>query len=159
MLQMTNSIMDRGLRLLGVTTFLIALGACGHSFEPPNRGERIARAEGVFSPTLFDSVTWESEAVRALEGNEVYAAKCRRCHGTLGAGATDYGSAQRLDVPSLVQAEWAYADDFESVRRRIFVGHEEGMPSGGLGLLTPREIDGVAYYVFAQLRADVLQQD
>lgn len=140
-------------------TLLIVLAACGHHFEPPDRGERIARAEAAFSSRLFDSVTWESDAARALEGNEVYAARCRRCHGTLGDGATDYAEARGLDVPSLVHSEWAYTDDLESLRRRIFVGHEDGMPSGGLGALSPREMDGAAYYVLAQLRPDVLQQD
>lgn len=138
---------------------VIALGGCGHHFEPPDRGERIARAEAIFSSDLFDSVAWESDAVRASEGNEVYAARCRRCHGTMGAGGTDYAEARGLDVPSLVHSDWTYDQDVESLRRRIFVGHESGMPSGGLGALSPREIDGAAYYVLALLRPDALGQD
>jgi cytochrome c len=151
--------MHEGLRLLGATTLLMALGACGHHFEPPDRGERISRAEAIFSSDLFDSVTWESGELRAWEGNEVYATRCRRCHGALGAGATDYAQARGLHVPSLVHSDWAYTEDLGSLRRQIFVGHENGMPSGGLGTLSPREIDGVAFYVLAQLRPDALQQD
>ncbi len=151
--------MHEGLRLLGVTTLLMALGACGHHFEPPDRGERVSRAEALYSSDLFDSVTWEGDAQRAFQGNEVYASWCRRCHGTLGAGATDYAQARGLHVPSLVHSEWAYTEDLGSLRRRIFVGHENGMPSEGLGALSPREIDAVAFYVLAQLRPDALQQD
>ena len=41
----------------------------------------------------------------------------------------------------------------------FFVGHENGMPTYGVAGLTPREIDGAAYYVLAQLRPEILQQD
>ena len=153
--------MDRMLRLLAPTAFLLALGACGHHFEPPDpdQSERVGQAEVIYSAALFDTVTWNSDAGRALEGNGVYAARCRRCHGSLGSGATDYAEERGLDVPSLVESEWHLKDDLDSVRRYVFVGHQGGMPSWGLAGLSLREIDGAAYYVLAQLRPDVLEMD
>ncbi len=153
--------MHRTIRLLAPTAFVLALGACGHHFEPPDpdQSERVASAELVYSAALFDTVTWNSDADRALGGNGIYAARCRRCHGSLGSGATDYAEARGLDVPSLVEVEWEFTDDLDSVRRQVFVGHEGGMPSWGLAGLSLREIDGAAYYVITQLRSDVLGMD
>jgi mono/diheme cytochrome c family protein len=156
-----NIIMNRTLRILGLATFLMAIGACGHHFEPPDpdQSERMARAEAMYSADLFDTLTWDSDVARALEGNGVYAARCRRCHGTVGSGATDYTKERGLDVPSLVESAWDFTDDLDSIRRYVFVGHEGGMPSWGLAGLSVREIDGAAYYVMAQLRSDVLEMD
>ncbi len=156
---MTHFLMNRELRLLGATAFLLALGACGHDFEPPDRADHLALAEALYSAVLFDTLTWKSDYTRAMDGNGVYVDKCRRCHGTLGSGATEYAEARGLDVPSLVELEWKFTGGLESVRHYIFVGHEGGMPTWGLAGLTPREIDGAAFYLLSQLRPEVLQQD
>lgn len=131
--------------------------ACGgHEFEPPSEEERIAEAEGVYSPALFDSVSWPDPDRRLFTGNEVYAAHCRRCHGTLGRGDTDYAQSRNLDVPSIVEPNWAFGDSMEAVRREIFVGHTEGMPTWGVAGITSREIDAAAYYILTVLRPEVL---
>jgi hypothetical protein len=150
---------NRELRLLGSVALLLALVACGHPFEPPDRADRVADAEARYSAEMFDTLTWSSDDDRALAGNSVYVDKCRKCHGTLGAGDTEYAQDRGLDVPSLVQLDWGFPGGLESVRRHIFVGHENGMPTLGVAGLTPREIDGAAYYVIAQLRPEILQQD
>jgi mono/diheme cytochrome c family protein len=138
-----------------ILTFVLVTTACGHEFEPPDRGERIRQAESTYSPSLFDTVTWAEGEDRNGLGNEIYAEKCRRCHGPLGRGDTDYAREQGLAIPSLVEPEWAHMA-MDSLRKTIYVGHEEGMPIYGDGGITPREIDAVASYVLNVLRPDVL---
>lgn len=138
-------------------SLVLVLGGCGgHEFEPPDRSERIREAEAAYSPSLFDSVTWASDSVRAFDGNTVYAEKCGRCHGPLGRGNTDYARERGLHIPSLVEHEWDLAN-LDTLRHVIFVGHEEGMPIYGAGGITPREIDGAAYYILNVLRPDAEQ--
>lgn len=133
---------------------VVLTSACEkHEFEPPDREGRVASADSLYSAVLFDTVQWESAEVRRRQGNAVYAGDCRRCHGTLGRGDTDYAREQGLDVPSLVGEDFAY-ETVDEVRRRIFVGHAEGMPNFGVGGLTPREIDAVATYVLQVLRPE-----
>jgi mono/diheme cytochrome c family protein len=136
---------------------LLGLAACGgQDFEPPDRTVQVAEADALLGPAAFDTVLWASDEVRASEGNLVYAAKCRVCHGSLGAAGSEYARERGLDVPSLVQPEWRYAASLDSVRHRIFVGHPAGMPTFGVAGITLREIDGVAYYVLYHLRPEVL---
>ena len=59
-------------------------------------------------------------------------------------------------MPSLVEPEWAYANDMDAIRHRIFTGHPDGMPTWGVAGLTVREIDAVAYYIEALLRPDAV---
>jgi len=150
--------MTRG---IGVALFAVACvtTACGgHDFEPPDRAERVERAAAAYSPTLFDSISWADSSTELTEGNIVYAEECRRCHGPLGQGGTDYARERGLTVPSLVVPDWPLADP-DSLRRRIYVGHESGMPVYGDGNLTPRQIDATAAYILRTLRPDVLEQD
>jgi len=142
-----------------IGTALMAVSCGKHEFEPPDRGERVGEAEGVYSPAIFDTVAWASPEERSLGGNEIYAAKCRQCHGTLGLGGTEYALERGLDVPSLVRPDWPYAASLDSVRHRIFVGHPDGMPTFGIAGISPREIDGAAYYILFSLRLDVLGAD
>jgi len=142
----------RGALLLGGLT----IAACGHDFEPPDRHARVLEAEAQYSAAAFDTLRWESDSARAFEGNEVYAAKCRRCHGPLGRGETEYARERGLTIPSLVEADWPYASDLDSLRHKIFIGHEEGMPIYGVAGISLREIDSSAFYVLNELRPDVI---
>lgn len=135
----------------------LAGGCQEHEFEPPDRAERVQQAETLFTAAEFDTIEWASGEARLLAGNGVYSARCRQCHGALGRGGTDYALERNLDVPSLVEPEWAYAGDLHGVRRRIFTGHPAGMPTWGQAGLTLREIDATAFYILESLRPDVLE--
>lgn len=135
----------------------VGLTACQkHEFEPPDREAQVEEAAAEYSPAVFDTVTWASDSIRALEGNVVFSTYCRKCHGPLGEGGTDYALERDLQVPSLVMEEWRYADAPDSVRARIFVGHARGMPTWGVAGISPREIDAVAWYLLEVLRPEVL---
>jgi mono/diheme cytochrome c family protein len=132
----------------------LLLAACEkHEYEPPDRAARVAAADSLLTPETFDTVTWETAEQRAFEGNNVYAARCRSCHGYLGEGDTEYARENELAVPSLVRPDWPY-EDVATVRRIIFTGHPAGMPTWGVAGITPREIDAVAYYVMELLRPE-----
>lgn len=127
-----------------------------YEFDPPSREEQVESAERIYTHALFDSISWENTEQRNLIGNAIYAARCRRCHGTLGRGETEYARERDLEVPSLVEPEWRFAGDVEAARRAVFTGHPMGMPTWGVAGLTPREIDAATHYVVHQLRVDVL---
>lgn len=134
----------------------VAAGCEKPEFEPPSREERVAEAETLLTPETFDTLAWNDAAARVAAGNAVYAEKCRRCHGFLGGGDTEFARQQGLDVPSLVAPDWEYAGDLDAVRHRIFVGHPGGMPTWGVAGITSREIDAAAFYILEQLRPEVL---
>lgn len=138
---------------LAVALLLVACGE--HKFEPPERDEQVAAADSLYSPAAFDTIAWADEAERMQAGNTVYATECRECHGTMGAGDTDYDRAHSLHPPSLVRPAWGFGDSIAAVRRRVFAGHA-GMPTWGVAGITPREIDAVAYYLVRGLRPEVL---
>lgn len=141
---------------LGLFVMLaIALTACKHEFEPPDRAQQVRDAEEAFSDQLFDSVAWASQDARVQEGNAIYAEFCRRCHGQLGRGQTAYALERRLEVPSLVEPDWDL-DDLAELRHAVFVGHETGMPGFGRRRLTPLQMDAVAGYILDVLRPEVL---
>jgi mono/diheme cytochrome c family protein len=143
--------------LAALCATVITLAACEEKrFDPPDRDARVAQADSLYSRALFDTVTWASQQERLFMGNDVFAAYCRRCHGPMGEGDTPYAQERGLDVPSLVEPDWEYATDIDSVRRRIFTGHSAGMPTWGVAGIPPREIDAVAAYILEQLRPDVL---
>jgi len=146
--------MKRALPFVLSAVVLVAT-ACGHDFEPPDRGERIRQAGLTYSPALFDTVTWAEGEDRNVMGNEIFAGKCRKCHGPMGLGDTDYARERGLVIPSLVDPEWAFSS-MDSLHKTIYVGHEGGMPVYGNGGITPREIDAVASYIANVLRPDVL---
>ena len=105
---------------------------------------------------MWDTIAWQSEEQRALAGNEVFAARCRNCHGPLGRGGTEYAASRGVDVPSLVEPEWRMAGRPDSVRHRVFVGHVAGMPTWGVAGITQRDIDAVSFYLLESLRPEVL---
>lgn len=135
---------------------LILFGCKKKEFHPPDREAQVEAADSLLTAATFDSIQWQNEDARAISGNVVYSAKCRNCHGPLGSGQTEYAAQRELDVPSLVEPEWPLADSLDAVRRRIFIGHARGMPTWGVAGITPREIDGVAFYVLEVLRPDVV---
>ncbi len=139
-----------------IATILVA-ASCGHEFEPPDREARVAEAAERFAAVSFDTVTWESDDERALVGNEFYAARCRDCHGTLGRGATPYAAERDLEVPSLVEGEWRFANRPDSVRFQVYVGHAAGMPNWGVANATLRQIDAVTFYILERLRPEILE--
>jgi mono/diheme cytochrome c family protein len=145
---------------LALLTVVVAIAsACGHEFEPPDREARVADAAERFQSARFDTITWADERTRELEGNGLYAAKCRNCHGTLGEGGTPYAVERGLSVPSLVQADWRYASYPDSVLFHVFVGHAAGMPSWGVSQITLREMDAVTFYIMERLRPEVLGEE
>ncbi len=134
----------------------LALGCADKEFPPPDRAAQIAEAEEAFTLALFDTVTWESDEIRGLDGNVVYATHCRNCHGTLGEGDTEYARSRQLEVPSLVEPGWRWASWPDSVVARIYAGEVHGMPTFGVAGLTPREMDAVTYYLMQVLRPEVI---
>ena len=87
-------------RALLALVLAVALGCSEQEFQPPDRETQIGEAGAAFDLAAFDTLTWTSDSVRSLEGNVVWAARCRNCHGQLGDGATPYGEERGLDVPS-----------------------------------------------------------
>ena len=133
---------------------------CGEKeFDPPPEADRVGSAEAQFDAAAFDTLTWTSRDTMLLEGAATWAATCRDCHGSMGRGDTEYARSRNLDVPSLVTAEWPYADNLPAVRLLIFSGHTGGMPTHGIAGITVREIDAVARYLLEQLRPEILDAD
>lgn len=148
----------RGAGVLLGAVLLVAAGACTeHHFEPPDRETQVTLASAEFSMALFDTIAWESDEVRALDGNVVYASYCRNCHGQLGAGGTEYAEGRDLEVPSLVEPDWPMAPFRDSVLHRIYAGHAQGMPTWGVAGISPREMDAVTHYLLTVLRPEVIE--
>lgn len=136
---------------------LLASSACEKpKFEPPDREEQIVEAAASYAEARFDTIAWPTDSIRALEGNVAYSTYCRNCHGSLGEGGTEYAAQRDLEVPSLVAEDWRFEAQPDSVRRTIFVGHVEGMPTWGVAGLTLREIDAVSFYLLDVLRPELL---
>lgn len=148
---------SRAVGALAASLALVLVGACSEKkFDPPDRGTQVAQADSAFSMTLFDSIDWPSDTVRSFDGNVVYSTYCRNCHGPLGAGETEYARNRQLEVPSLVEPEWRFADSRDSILHRIFVGHASGMPTWGVAGITLREMDAVTFYLTEVLRPEVV---
>ena len=146
--------------VLAVATAVVA--SCGggeHEYEPPDRSRQIAAAESTLARVDFDTIRWRSDSLRLYTGNELYAAECRQCHGYLGRGDTEYARRRDLQVPSLVERDWRLAQDPDSIRRIVYVGHVGGMPSWGAWRLSPRAIDAITFYLLHQLRPEVLGEE
>ena len=149
----------RGVLLcLFIPGLALSMAACQEkTFAPPDRTRQVAQADSIFGTMTFDTITWDSDEARGTAGNAVFSAKCRNCHGPLGRGATEYAAERSLDVPSLVEPGWGFADDLPGIRRRVFGGHEDGMPTWGVAGISLREIDAAAYYLIEVLRPEVLE--
>jgi mono/diheme cytochrome c family protein len=140
--------------LLIMAASVVVTGCEEHGYEPPDRTVHVAKADSAYDEVRFDTLSWSSAAERIAAGNLVYADECRRCHGPTGEGGTEYAVSRQLDVPSLVAPDWEYGDDLDAVRRRVYTGHPDGMPTWGVGRLTERQVDAVAYYLVEQLRKE-----
>lgn len=135
---------------------LVGIGCGEHEFEPPDRAAQVESAGQGFSMALYDSVAWVSDSARSIDGNIVWSSECRTCHGPLGRGQTSYAAQRGLEVPSLVEPDWRYANQRDSVLFRIHAGHAGGMPTWSVAGISPREIDAVAYYLLDVLRPEVI---
>ncbi|UCC26253.1 MAG: c-type cytochrome [Gemmatimonadales bacterium] len=136
------------------------LGGCApHEFEPPDREQQVVRADAEFSLALFDTITWTGDRQRELEGNVVYSSYCRNCHGPLGRGGTEYAANRDLEVPSVVEPDWRFAEARDSILHQIFVGHAAGMPTWGVAGISIREMDAVTFYLQEILRPEILGED
>lgn len=151
----TSGDRQRALSALLVASALAAGGCEQHEFRPPDRTVQEAEAQAQFEPAAFDTIEWDSPEARVQVGNIVFAAHCRKCHGVLGRGATEYAQQEDLDVPSLVEPDWPLAGEPMGVRRRIYTGHQE-MPTWGVAGISLREIDAVTAYILVQLRPEVI---
>lgn len=111
------------------------------------RADSVAVAEDLYDEAAFDSIAWSSDTERFMRGEDVWNFSCGDCHGWEGRGDGPVATRHGYDVPDFTSAGRGYAADLDSLRHRVFVGHETEMPSWGLYGLTPRDIDAVAYYI------------
>jgi len=151
------AVTGRRAHALALAAACAGIAGCGHDFEPPDRRVRVEHADAAYTTALFDSITWSGPDERSQVGNTVYAERCRRCHGPLGRGGTEYDRVRGLEVPSLVEPDWDL-DEVDDLRHKLFIGHESGMPVFGEGLLSPREIDATAAYILLTLRPELQGQ-
>lgn len=118
------------------------------------RADSVAQAMAMYDPTVFDTLTWESDNARWERGGVVWAFTCQRCHGADGTGNGPDPVEFDFTVPDVTAADWQFADDLPAIRERIFVGHETEMPSMGLIGLPYSDVDAAAHYVNDLLRAN-----
>ena len=139
----------------------IGLVACEAAEEGPSpeelaaaaRADSLTMAQEAFDPETFDTVTWESPQARVDRGAVVYRYSCVGCHGDTGeAEAAVVFRGDTLNPPSLIQEEWALAEDDAGLQSAIFTGTAEGMPHFGMAGLGARDIDAVIGYIQLALR-------
>lgn len=146
-----------GLLLALLLPAAVLAGGCEgeKEFEPPDRGQQVSEAQQAYPAAVFDTLSWPSDSVRVVRGNEVFAAECRKCHGYDGRGGTDYTREHDIGAPSLVDSVGRDAEGLDAVRRRIYAGHASGMPTFGAYKLEPRQVDAAAAYVVRVLRPEM----
>lgn len=149
-----------------LTTGLLLFAACGGEGEDQQmtpaqrdsvvqaaRQDTVELAIAAYDPAAFDTVQWESWQQRVERGGTVWRWSCAKCHGPEGEGDGEMAREYGFDVPSLVADDWHYAGEPDSIRRRIYVGHQTEMPSWGLYGLTYRDIDATVEYILEELRS------
>lgn len=139
------------------------LCACGGGEEQPEvsreealraaRADSVARAEEMYDPTVFDTLTWESDNARWERGGVVWTFTCQRCHGADGMGQGEDAVNFSIEVPDLTAPDWPLGGNLPEIRRRIFTGHDSEMPSMGLIGLSYPDVDAVAHYIDDLLQA------
>lgn len=116
------------------------------------RADSVRMAEALYDASHFDTIQWESEEALLSRGRTVWTYSCQKCHGSDGRGGGEFAVQAALEPPDLTASEWPHAGDLATIRRRIFVGHEKGMPNWGLHGLKYRDIDAVATYIDQVIR-------
>lgn len=151
-------------RIAGLA-LVVLLSACGGGGEEETpalsrdealrvaRADSVARAEGMYDPSVFDTITWESDNARWERGGVVWSFTCQRCHGADGKGQGEDAVKFGIDVPDMTGADWKYAGDIPAIRHEIFVGHDTEMPSLGVIGLGYADVDAAAHYIEDLLRA------
>lgn len=138
-------------------TAVLVVAALGCGGEAAREGAKeapdsAALAGAQFDATAFDTIQWKDRSAALERGGVVWRFSCAKCHGMDGRGGGEVAIALKLEVPSIVGAEWRLARDVEGLRRKIFVGTNAGMPNWGLHGLRYRDIDAVATYMIHGLR-------
>jgi mono/diheme cytochrome c family protein len=147
-------------RTLSIIAAVAWIGACGGeppAQEPvvqgPTRADSVQLATAAFDPAAFDTIAWTTDAEAMERGSLVYRISCSKCHGTEGRGDANFvARGDTLRPPSLLAADWRFAEDPMGLRRQIFTGNVEGMPYWGLVGLKYRDLDAVARYILQHLR-------
>lgn len=141
-------------------TLLSLLASC----QAPPQGEAatqtdstaMAEAAFAYDSAAFREMTWDGDSLALERGRTVWLYSCQGCHGLQGEGRGGIVLVNdTVRTPSFLQPEWHLAGAPWELRRRIFAGSEHGMPHWGLFGLSNRDIDAVARYILAQLRAGV----
>ena len=122
------------------------------------RADSVAQAAAAWDPAAFDSIAWDDDALRLERGQMVWSFSCAKCHGAGGSGDGELAREHKLTMPTLLDPGWALAGNIEEIRHTIFVGHASEMPNWGLVGLKARDLDAVAYYIEAGLRASLSEQ-
>jgi mono/diheme cytochrome c family protein len=138
--------------ILMVATCTLGCGGSGDR-ATAEREDRAAVAAAQLTPETFDTVQWAADTAAIARGAVVWTYSCRKCHGEAGRG--DGGFVMNGDTvrpPSLLEADWRYANDRQALREQIYTGTNQGMPHWGLEGLKPRDIDAVAVYIQRMLR-------
>jgi len=139
----------------------IGMVACEAEEEGPSpeelaaaaKADTLTMAQEAFDSAAFDTVTLAGQQARVDRGEIVYRYSCVSCHGDTGeAEATVVFRGDTLNPTSLIQEEWALAEDVEGLRSAIFTGTAEGMPHFGLVGLGARDIDAVIGYIQLAMR-------
>lgn len=146
-------------RHLWTLAVVVAVAGCGGAEEAETRSDpdvavdSVTMAAEAFDPTVFDTLTWESEQEAVERGGVVFTYSCAKCHGPRGFG--DGGFVRQGDTlrpPSFHQASWEYAQNPGELRKMIFTGGEGGMPHWGLEGLQYRDVDAVATFILEGMR-------
>ncbi len=145
----------------GLAAALVLMAACSSEPPPPERttaevrADTVALAAQVFSPAVFDTIAWESEAVAIDRGSVVFTISCSKCHGESGRGNGNFVfRGDTLRPPSFLAEDWRFADDPIGLRQQIFTGNVAGMPYWGLVGLQYRDIDAVSLFISDFLRVN-----
>lgn len=157
--------MRASLMALTSMSVLMVLAACGPENQVDQetrlraaRSDSVGMAEGEYDASVFDTIVWPSAAERLTRGGVVWQFSCQKCHGRDGAGGGEMAVEQGIDAPSLVEADWAYSGQADSLRHRIFVGYAGEMPNWGLHGLKYRDIDAATSYIMVALRGEPLDE-
>ena len=142
-------------RICTFLTVSLVVAACGGgepAAEVSAAPDSTQLARDAFDPTMFDTITWETNEKALERGQVVYRFSCLKCHGERGLGDAGFVRAgDTLRPPSFREPTWAFAGDKEGMREQVFVGTAETMPHWGLVGLGARDVDAVATYILEGL--------